>query len=99
MSANSRRRRDRHDIIADILRVCRDGVSTRQMLQDARICHTQLKKITPGLIEHGLLLRKPKYLVPGRGHLRTSFVYRTTGQGLRWLRHYRLIKERWGTRA
>jgi predicted transcriptional regulator len=73
------RRRDRYEVVADMLSTCRESTSTVQLLKRANTNHAQLKLIAPELISGGLLERNG-----------TS--YRTTKRGLGWLRLYRQLR-------
>ena len=74
-----RRRRDRRDIIGDIIHACRKRTNTSQLLRKDNICHTRLKSITKQLVELGLLKC-------------TGTSYQSTEKGIEWLDYHRQIK-------
>ena len=66
---NCSRRRDRHDIVVDMLKTARGGIKKTNLMHRAKLSHTQLKIYLHvlndnGLIEHydGLLKTTPKGL-------------------------------------
>ena len=52
---NGAKRRDRHDIVVDILRTARGGVKRTNLMHKAKLSHTQLKLYLYVLNENGLL--------------------------------------------
>ena len=53
--ANGAKRRDRHDIVVDILRTARCGIKRTNLMHKAKLSHTQLKLYLYVLNENGLL--------------------------------------------
>lgn len=49
------KRRDRHDIVVDILKTARGGVKRTNLMHRAKLSHTQLKLYLYVLNENGLL--------------------------------------------
>jgi predicted transcriptional regulator len=52
---NGAKRRDRHDIVVDILKNARGGVKRTNLMHRAKLSHTQLKLYLYVLNENGLL--------------------------------------------
>jgi predicted transcriptional regulator len=52
---NGAKRRDRHDIVVDILKTARGGVKRTNLMHKAKLSHTQLKLYLYVLNENGLL--------------------------------------------
>lgn len=52
---NGAKRRDRHDIVVDILKTAHDGVKRTNLMHRAKLSHTQLKLYLYVLNENGLL--------------------------------------------
>jgi predicted transcriptional regulator len=53
--ANGAKRRDRHDILVDILKSARVGMKRTNLMHKAKLSHTQLKLYLCVLSENGLL--------------------------------------------
>jgi predicted transcriptional regulator len=49
------KRRDRHDIVVDILKTARGGIKRTNLMHKAKLSHTQLKLYLYVLNENGLL--------------------------------------------
>jgi len=52
---NGAKRRDRHDIVVDILKTARGGIKKTNLMHKAKLSHTQLKLYLYVLNENGLL--------------------------------------------
>ena len=52
---NGAKRRDRHDIVVDILKTARSGIKRTNLMHKAKLSHTQLKLYLYVLNENGLL--------------------------------------------
>jgi predicted transcriptional regulator len=52
---NGAKRRDRHDIVVDILKTARGGIKRTNLMHKAKLSHTQLKLYLYVLNENGLL--------------------------------------------
>jgi predicted transcriptional regulator len=52
---NGAKRRDRHDILVDILKTARVGIKRTNLMHKAKLSHTQLKLYLYVLSENGLL--------------------------------------------
>lgn len=52
---NGAKRRDRHDIVVDILKTARIGIKRTNLMHKAKLSHTQLKLYLYVLNENGLL--------------------------------------------
>jgi predicted transcriptional regulator len=68
-------RRDRHDIIAEILKTARDGRKKTSIMYKARLSHSQLKLYLK-------LLNRSNMIICDNG------VYRTTPKGLTFVREF-----------
>jgi predicted transcriptional regulator len=52
---NGAKRRDRHDIVVDILKTAKNGIKRTNLMHRAKLSHTQLKLYLYVLNENGLL--------------------------------------------
>lgn len=52
---NGAKRRDRHDIVVDILKTAHGGIKRTNLMRKAKLSHTQLKLYLYVLNENGLL--------------------------------------------
>lgn len=52
---NGAKRRDRHDIVVDILKTAKSGIKRTNLMHRAKLSHTQLKLYLFVLNENGLL--------------------------------------------
>jgi len=80
---NSRKRRDRLEIIARILKVARDGVHKTQIMYKASLSFAQLTAYSSFLVKLGLLEATKK---------NEKIIYKTTPKGIRYLQIYEEIK-------
>ena len=83
-SFDSRRRRDRLSIMAELLDVAREGVNKTRIMYQASLSFAQLKEYVTLVIDLNLLEA-----------VKTSkrTIYKTTEKGLRFLQSYREIVE------
>ena len=72
------RRRDRHDIIVEILKTAKEGEKKTYIMYKARLSHAQLKSYLDLLNQNGMIM---------------SFdgVYQTTSKGLNFIREFESI--------
>jgi len=78
METESPRRRDRHDIVLDILKIARGGKRKTQIMYRARLSYGQLKAYLGLLNDKGLLESNNGF-------------YHTTDKGLEFIRTYEEI--------
>ncbi len=84
------KRRDRHDIVVEILRTAIDGKIKTHIMYKAKLSYAQLNEYLPLLVEKGFLentsIRQKKVL---------KRVYRTTVKGLRFLENFDSVQKLW----
>jgi predicted transcriptional regulator len=84
------RRRDRHDIIVEILKTAINGKVKTHIMYKARLSYAQLNKYLPQLVKNGFLenvkiKRRKDY----------KKVFKTTLKGLKLLESFETIKNLW----
>jgi len=79
---NPRKRRDRLEIIAGILKVARNGVHKTQIMYEAGMSFSQLSDYLSFLVKLGLLEAAKK---------NEKVIYKTTIKGIRYLKSYEEI--------
>jgi predicted transcriptional regulator len=84
------KRRDRHDIIVEILKAAINGKVKTNIMYNARLSYTQLNEYLPKLVEKGFLKnlktkRKKDY----------KNVFQTTSKGLKLLENLENIRSLW----
>ena len=84
------RRRDRHDIIAEILRTAKEGKIKTHIMYRAKLSYAQINEYIPALVEGGFLenttIRHRKY---------QKKVYKTTPKGIKFLENFETINKLW----
>jgi predicted transcriptional regulator len=84
------KRRDRHDIVVEILRTAVDGKIKTHIMYKAKLSYAQLNEYLPLLVEKGFLentsIRHKRAL---------KRVYKTTQKGLAFLENFNSIKKLW----
>ena len=80
---NTRKRRDRLHIMAEVLVVARDGALKTQIMYKANLSFAQLNEYLSLLLELGLLKTKK---------MGQKTVYKTTRKGSKYLKGYEEIK-------
>ena len=84
------KRRDRHDIVVEILRTAVEGKIKTHIMYKAKLSYAQLNEYLPLLIDKGFLentsIRHKKVL---------KRVYKTTQKGLAFLESFNSIKKLW----
>jgi len=72
------RRRDRHDIIVEILKTAKEGEKKTYIMYKARLSHAQLKSYLDLLNQNGMIINY-------------DGVYQTTSKGLNFIREFESI--------
>jgi len=84
------KRRDRHDIVVEILRTAVEGKIKTHIMYKAKLSYAQLNEYLPLLMEKGFLentsVRHKKVL---------KRVYKTTPKGMKFLENFDSIKQLW----
>jgi predicted transcriptional regulator len=84
------KRRDRHDIIAEILRTAKEGKIKTHIMYKAKLSYAQISEYIPTLVEGGFLentmIRHRRY---------QKRVFRTTPKGLKFLDNFETINKLW----
>lgn len=84
------RRRDRHDIIVEILRTAIEGRIKTHIMYKAKLSYAQLNEYLPSLVANGFLenttIRQKRY------HKR---VFKTTPKGLRLIENFETMNKLW----
>jgi len=84
------KRRDRHDIVVEILRTAVEGKIKTHIMYKAKLSYAQLNEYLPLLIEKGFLentsIRHKRVI---------KRVYKTTEKGQRFLNNFDSIKKLW----
>ena len=89
-SNDSIRRRDRHDIVVEILRTAVEGKIKTHIMYKAKLSYAQLNEYLPLLIEKGFLENTSvKYKKVMKK------VYKTTAKGTKFLENFESIKKLW----
>jgi predicted transcriptional regulator len=77
-TSDSLRRRDRHDIIVEILKTAREGEKKTYIMYKARLSHSQLKLYLGMLNRNGMIVND-------------SGVYKTTSKGLSFIKEFESV--------
>jgi predicted transcriptional regulator len=90
-SVNSEiKRRDRHDIVVEILRTAVEGKIKTHIMYKAKLSYAQLNEYLPLLVQKGFLentsIRHKRVI---------KRVYKTTEKGQRFLDNFESIKKLW----
>jgi len=84
------RRRDRHDIVVEILKTAVEGKIKTHIMYKAKLSYAQLNEYLPLLIEKGFLentsVRYKKVM---------KKVYKTTAKGIKFLEDFDSVKKLW----
>ncbi|MFB0514280.1 MAG: winged helix-turn-helix domain-containing protein [Candidatus Bathyarchaeia archaeon] len=88
--AATNKRRDRHDIVAEILKTARGGKIKTHIMYKAKLSYSQINEylnllITKGFLENMTIKRKRQIIT----------MYRTTEKGMEYLDHLELINKLW----
>ncbi len=84
------KRRDRHDIVVEILKTAIDGKIKTHIMYKAKLSYAQLNEYLPLLIEKGFLENTSI-----RYKKAAKKVYKTTAKGLRFLENFDSITKLW----
>ncbi len=88
--AATNKRRDRHDIIAEILKTARVGKIKTHIMYKAKLSYSQINEYLPLLVEKGFLenmtTKRKKQIVT---------MYRTTKKGIEYLNHLEFTNKLW----
>ena len=87
---DAERRRDRHDIVAEILKTSVNGRIKTHIMYRAKLSYSQINEYLPMLVDKGLL--ENKKVSHGR---QTTAVYRTTVKGLQLIENLESINKLW----
>ena|SRR3990170_3352884 len=89
MSSESKRR-DRHDIVAEILETAKEGAIKTHIMYKAKLSYGQLSEYIPTLVEKGFL----ENLTVER-HRKAQHLLKTTELGAKFLENIRLLNSLW----
>jgi len=88
--ADPKKRRDRHEIIAEILKTASNGRIKTHIMYRAKLSYSQINEYLPLLVEKGFL----EHLKVARsGHYAT--VYRTTPKGRQFIENLESLNVLW----
>jgi predicted transcriptional regulator len=88
--SDTRGRRDRHDIVAEILQTARGGAIKTHIMYKAKLSYGQLSEYLPMLVERGFLENTTVV-----EHRQTKRIFRTTEEGERFLDNVKSIDSLW----
>jgi len=84
------KRRDRHDIIIEILKTAVEGRIKTHIMYKAKLSYAQLNEYLPSLVQNGFLenttIKSKKY---------QKRVFRTTQKGLRLIQNFETMNKMW----
>jgi len=84
------RRRDRHDIIVEILKTAINGKVKTHIMYKARLSYAQLNEYLPRLVENGFLENQK---IKRRKNYRK--IFQTTAKGLRFIESFENMRSLW----
>ena len=84
------RRRDSHDIVAEILKTAVNGKIKTHIMYRAKLSYSQINEYLPMLVQKGFLDNTK--ISRGR---QTAAVYRTTTKGLQFIENLQSINKLW----
>ena len=84
------KRRDRHDIVAEILETARGGAIKTHIMYKAKLSYAQVSEYVPLLIDKGLLEN-----CTVKKHRQMKLLLKTTEQGERFLENLRSLSLLW----
>ena len=84
------RRRDRHDIVAEILKTAVNGQIKTHIMYRAKLSYSQINGYLPLLVEKGFL----ENVNVTRGRQRIT-VYRTTSKGMQFIENLESVDKLW----
>ena len=84
------RRRDRHDILAEILKTAINGTVKTHIMFKARLSYAQLHEYLPSLVQNGFLedlkIKRQK---------RPKKIFKTTQKGIKFIKSFETMKSLW----
>jgi len=89
--ADGDKRRDRHDIVAEILKTAVNGRIKTHIMYRAKLSYSQVNEYLPMLVNKGFLENHKA----ARGR-QTTAVYRTTTLGLQFIETLESVNKLWG---
>lgn len=84
------RRRDRHDIIVEILKTSVEGRIKTHIMYKAKLSYAQINEYLPVLVENGFL---ENTTIRHKRH--NKKVFKTTPKGLRFIENFNSMKKLW----
>ena len=84
------KRRDRHDIIAEILRTAKEGKIKTHIMYKAKMSYSQVNEYLPLLVSKGFL-ENPEIAKIGQ----RATIYKTTPKGLEFMESLKYIDKLW----
>jgi len=84
------RRRDRHDIIVEILKTAINGKVKTHIMYKARLSYAQLSEYLPQLVENGFL---ENLKIKRRKDFRK--VFKTTQKGMKFIENFESMRSLW----
>ena len=89
-SNDEARRRDRHDIIVEILKTALEGQIKTHIMYKAKLSYAQLNEYLPSLVANGFLenttVKNKRY---------SKKVFRTTTKGVRLIENFETMSKMW----
>jgi len=86
-------RRDRHDIIFEILKTAIDGKIKTHIMYKAKLSYAQINEYVPSLIANGFL----ENVTIIKHKKRPKKVFKTTQKGVRFIENFESMKRLWVT--
>jgi predicted transcriptional regulator len=84
------RRRDRHEIIVEILKTAMTGKVKTHIMYKARLSYAQLNEYLPRLVDKGFL---ENHIIRKKSH--DKKVFKTTPKGIKLLENFESINSLW----
>jgi len=84
------KRRDRHDIVAEILKTAIDGRVKTHIMFRARLSYTQLHEYLHSLVQNGFLED-----VKVKRQKKLQKIFKTTQKGIKFLESFETMKSLW----
>jgi len=84
------RRRDRHDIIVEILETALEGKIKTHIMYKAKLSYAQINEYLPALVENGFL---ENTTMRHKRHIKR--VFKTTAKGKRFIENFESMRKLW----
>jgi len=84
------RRRDRHDILAEILKTAIKGTVKTHIMYKAKLSYAQLNEYLPSLVQNGFLEDQKIKL-----QKRPKQIFKTTQKGIKFIKSFETMKSLW----